>query len=127
MKTWFWHMNISDRIFEKLSELSMTQKEFSQKTGIRQSTISEWKIKHTNPSADKIMIICSVLSVSPEWLLSGTDTDGGYRNRIDWFVINRGSEVGQIIESYNQLSFRYRERLKGYLECLKDLVKEEKI
>ena len=54
-------MTISERIFEKIDELSMTQKEFSQKTGILQSTISEWKKKKTNPSSDKIMIICQVL------------------------------------------------------------------
>ena len=44
---------------------------------IRQSTISEWKKNHTNPSSEKIMVICNVLGVTPEWLLSGTDTDGG--------------------------------------------------
>ena len=36
-------MTISERIFEKLKGLSMSQKEFSEKTGIKQSTISEWK------------------------------------------------------------------------------------
>ena len=51
-------MTIGDRIFDRLRELDMTQKEFSEKTSIQQSTISEWKKKHTNPSADKIMVIC---------------------------------------------------------------------
>ena len=48
----------------------MTQKEFAELTGIKQSTISEWKKNHTNPTSDKIMSICNVLDVSPEWLLS---------------------------------------------------------
>ncbi len=113
-------MNISDRIFERLHELSMTQKEFSQETGIRQSTISEWKMKHTNPSAEKIMIICKVLKVSPEWLLSGIDTQGEYRNKPDWFVIDRKSEIGLLIESYNQLDEQSRKRMQGYMEALKE-------
>ena len=117
-------MNISDRIFEKLNELSMSQKDFSKKTGIRQSTISEWKIKHTNPSSEKIMIICSVLGVTPEWLLSGTDTESGYRNRVDWFVVHRDSEIGTLIETFNQMDQRSRERLRGYMEALREMAQE---
>ena len=33
-------MTIGDRIFDRLKEIGMTQKEFSEKTGISQSTIS---------------------------------------------------------------------------------------
>ncbi|MCR5404206.1 MAG: helix-turn-helix transcriptional regulator [Butyrivibrio sp.] len=48
-------MTISDRIFEKLKERNMSQKRFSEETGISQSTISEWKSKRTNPTSEKIM------------------------------------------------------------------------
>jgi transcriptional regulator with XRE-family HTH domain len=41
-------MTISERISERLKQLSMTQKEFAEKTGILQSTISEWKKNKTN-------------------------------------------------------------------------------
>ena len=64
-------MTISDRIFERLRQLNISQKEFSEETGISQSTISEWKSKGTNPTSEKIMIICNVVNVTPEWLLSG--------------------------------------------------------
>ena len=36
-------MTISNRIFERLKELDMSQQEFSKRTGILPSTISEWK------------------------------------------------------------------------------------
>ena len=111
-------MNISDRIFEKLQELSMSQKEFSERTSIRQSTISEWKMKHTNPAADKIMIICQVLDVTPEWLLSGAEVKPGYRNPIDWYVIDKQSEPGYLLRTYNGLNAAQRARLMGYLEAL---------
>ena len=69
-------MLIRDRIFQKLEESQMTQKEFSQKTGIPESTISDWRKKRTNPTAEKIMIICRTLDVTPEWLLSGIEAQG---------------------------------------------------
>ncbi len=65
-------MTIADRIFERLKQLDMSQKQFSEETGISQSTISEWKSKRTNPTSEKIMIICKVIRVTPEWLLRGT-------------------------------------------------------
>ena len=47
-------MTIRDRIFDKLAELNMTQKDFSEKTGIPQTTVSDWRKKKTNPTAEKI-------------------------------------------------------------------------
>ena len=37
---------VSDKIFELLKERNMSQKEFSQRTGIAESTISDWKKKN---------------------------------------------------------------------------------
>ena len=42
-------MTIRDRIFAKLAELNMTQKEFAKRTGIPETTVSDWKKKKTNP------------------------------------------------------------------------------
>lgn len=113
-------MLISERIFERLQELGMNQKEFSQKTGILQSTVSEWKNKHTNPSADKIMIICSVLDVTPEWLLSGAEVKDGYRNKVEWYVVDRNTDVGLLVSSFNRLGQVRRARLLGYLDALNE-------
>ena len=48
-------MLISEKIYKYMEQKGMTQKEFSQCTGISQSTISDWRRKKTNPSADKIL------------------------------------------------------------------------
>ena len=118
-------MTISERIFERLTQMHMTQKQFSEETGILQSTISEWKKKKTNPTSEKIMVICKVLDVTPEWLLSGTDGKTGYRNPLDWYVIGKGTELGEMISEYNALDNRQRARLKGYIDALKDHIQEE--
>ena len=48
-------MTISERILKVLKDRNMTQVEFAKQVGIATSTISEWKKKKTNPTADKIM------------------------------------------------------------------------
>ena len=44
-------MTISVRIFEKLRQKDMSQKQFSQETGISQSTISEMVHANANPTS----------------------------------------------------------------------------
>ena len=63
-------MIISEKIYLLMEQRGISQKEFANRTGISQSTISDWKRKKTNPAADKIMKICEVLHVSPYELLS---------------------------------------------------------
>ena len=111
-------MTISERIFDRLQDMSMTQKEFSEATGIIPSTISEWKNKKTNPTSDKIMIICKVLEVSPEWLLSGIDKAGNKGNELDYYVIDKNSELGIVIQKYNRMNAKARARLQGYMEAM---------
>lgn len=111
-------MTISDRIFERLRMIHMTQKEFSESTGIAPSTISEWKSKHTNPTSEKIMVICRVLDVTPEWLLSGAGKTGERGNDIPWYVIDKASEMGTFIGKYQAMDEKRRDRLLGYMEAM---------
>ncbi len=113
-------MMISDRIFDRLKQLNMTQKIFSERTGISQSTISEWKSKHTNPTSEKIMIICEVLCVTPEWLLSGTGNIGEKGKALPWYVVGRDTELGNMIESFQQMDNRQQERVLGYMAALSE-------
>ena len=50
-------MTISERILKVLKDRNMTQAEFAKQVGIATSTISEWKKRKTNPTADKIMVM----------------------------------------------------------------------
>ena len=38
-------MTIRDRIFARISELDITQKEFAKRTGIPETTVSDWPAK----------------------------------------------------------------------------------
>ena len=118
-----WIMTIRDRIFDKLSELDMTQKEFAKRTGIPETTVSDWKKKRTNPTAEKIMIICKVLDVTPEWLLSGVETNGTRSNPQEWYAIDSKTDVGVLITTFNSFDSKNQAKLLGYAEALKNMVK----
>ena len=112
-------MIISEKIFVLLEQRGMSQKEFSERTGISQSTISDWKRKQTNPSADKILKICEVLQVSPYELLSEEkDSYSGFNADHD-IVLSRDETL--LLENYRNFSSRQKERLMGYLEALRDM------
>ena len=81
---------ISDRIFELLKERGMSQKEFAEKTGIAESTISDWKRKKTNPVSDKIQT----------------------------YVVDRKTELGTLIETYQKLDVAQQNRLMGYMQAM---------
>ena len=112
---------ISDRIFELLKERKMSQKEFAKRTGIAESSISDWKKKRTNPVSDKILIISEVLGVSPYYLLSGAENGGGRSRENQLYVISKGSEVGILVETYQSLDQEMQRRVMGYLEALSEI------
>ena len=114
-------MTISERIFELLNASGMTQKEFSDATGIPQSTISDWRKKNTNPASDKIMIICHTLQVTPTYLLSGVEPDGGRSRKVDYLVIDKNSRDGILLEHYHGLNIGEQERLLGYAQAMVEM------
>lgn len=110
-------MQIYERIFDILQQKGMSQKELSDKTGIRQSTISDWKNKKMNPSADKIMIICDALEISPYAILSGTDDK---YNEMDYMVIDKNTDEYAIVEIFRASTVENRSRLLGYAQAIKE-------
>lgn len=111
----------------EVEEKNITQAEFAKRVGIATSTVSEWKKKKTNPSADKIMDICVALDVAPDVLLTGRgiDEEKGFaeaeRNDrmtpVDW----------QLIEDFHGMKEEQKRRLLKYMETLKQLEKLEEL
>lgn len=120
-------MTISDRIFERIKQLSMTQKEFAKKAGIQQSTISEWKKNKTNPSSDKILAICKALDVSPEWLLSGIDPAKNRGKNQVYYTVDLSTDSGILITEFNKLDKQERDRILGYVAAFSSIQKDKMI
>ena len=114
-------MTISERIFELLAQRNMSQKEFARRTGIAESSISDWKRKKTNPVSEKILIICEVLDVTPYELLGGTDGVGRRGNPSKTILVEKDSELGEFVSDYMALNKNMQGRLIGYMKALKEL------
>lgn len=123
-------MIISERIFKILEDKNMSQNAFAKQVGLASSTISDWKTKKTNPSADKIMDICMVLEVTPEQLLTGKGIDDGY---VEYKSKKMKSEPEiskadmRIIEDIHAMKDVQRKRLMKYMEALKQIEKLEEM
>ena len=117
-------MIISERIFKILKDKNMSQHAFAQKAGLASSTISDWKTKKTNPSADKIMDICMVLEITPEQLLTGKDIDDNY---VVHKSINNSNDLEFskselcIIQDIRRMKEAQRKRVLKYIEALKQI------
>ena len=114
-------MTISEKIFNLLEDLDMSQKEFSERTGIAQSTISDWQRKKTNPVSEKILIICEVLGVTPYELLSETEGTGKRSNESEIVILEKNSEAGKVMTEYLGMDEKKQQRLLGYMRALKEL------
>jgi len=111
-------MIISEKIFELIKEKGMSQKDFALATGISQSTISDWKTKHTNPAADKIMVICDVLGVTPVELLTSGEQFKSYEPEQKEEIVS-SPEKKLIIERVKAMDDAQVNRLLAYIKKLK--------
>ena len=115
-------MTISERIFELIKKRGMTQAEFSKRVGIPASTISDWKSKKSNPSSDKILVICEVLEVTSEQLLSGKGIDDGKEIEFELTSMDK-----KIIDTYHNMKGPQKKRLLAYMEALKKVEELEEM
>ena len=111
-------MIISQKIFELIKAKGMNQKDFALATGIAQSTISDWKTKGTNPAADKIMVICDVLGVTPVELLTSGDQFKSYEPD-KAVIVEPGTEKHALIETIKQMDEDKINRLVAYVNKMK--------
>ncbi|MCI6996386.1 MAG: helix-turn-helix domain-containing protein [Eubacterium sp.] len=110
---------ISKRIFDKLKEYRMSQAEFSRQTGISTSTINDWKMKGHTPAADKILVICQVLEMTPEELLAEREKPV---KLLDTESLKPGDR--KMLDDYHSFTESQQKRLKSYM---KRLLKENNV
>ncbi len=110
-------MGIGLRVCEILKERGITQKQFSKMTGIAESTISDWKRKGFNPSADKIGIICDALDITLDEL-SGS-TKGKLKRAVGTnFSFAISEDEKSLIEIYREADDAQRARILTYVRNL---------
>ncbi len=110
-------MKISEKILNELKEKGMSQKTFSERTGISQSTISDWKRRKINPAVDKIVSICQALEITPNDLFSDVQVPEKYIQP-ETYSVKKGSDEYVFVDRYRKLEPDSRIRLRGYMDAL---------
>ncbi len=98
-------MKIGERIINILKDKNLTQKGLADHVGIRQSTISDWKGKGTNPSSEYILKISEYLNESPYFILTG-------KNDISKFT----DEEINLLNKYNLLTDKNKGRVENFVD-----------
>ncbi|WP_026512635.1 MULTISPECIES: helix-turn-helix domain-containing protein [unclassified Butyrivibrio] len=109
-------MTISERLFKLMEDKNISIPELSRMTGISRHTIFDWHKKNTNPGADKIMIICEALQISPVELLIGKEN-----LEVTQEDISSGDIETQIISEFRKLSDSKKKRLLAYISMLMNM------
>ena len=113
-------MTISERLFDIMKQQNVSMPELSRMTGISRHTIFDWQRRGTNPGADKIMIICEALNITPEQLLIGNPGESSIDDTYKPDEID-----AKIMEESRALSEEQKKRLLAYVSMLRNM-KEQK-
>lgn len=66
----------TNRLCELIDESDQTQNKISKDLGIRKQQLSNWKLGHTEPSLDDIIMLALYFDVSTDYLLGLEDATG---------------------------------------------------
>lgn len=112
-------MTISQRIFRLLKSKGKMQKELAAYTGISTAAISDWKTHGTNPSSDKIVAIAEFLGTSPEYLLTGKESEKNLsENEIEVLHIYRKFSDRDQIKIIGRLEQMYENKRQNAVESM---------
>ena len=117
-------MTIGERIFKIMNEKNISTPELSRMTGISRHTIFDWQRRNTNPGADKIMVICEALQITPEELLVGKQDNE--KPEYDHSIITDDIEM-QIMNECHDLSEAKKKRLLAYVSMLQNTKEREEM
>ena len=115
-------MTIGERLFKIMNEKNISMPELSRMTGISRHTIFDWQRRNTNPGADKIMVICEALQITPVELLVGKQDNE--KPEYDHSIITDDIEM-QIMKECHDLSEAKKKRLLAYVSMLQNTKERE--
>lgn len=68
-------MNITKKMFNIMQEKNIEPAQLARKLGIKNSVISSWENRNTNPPSEYILPICELLDINVYELLSPSGSD----------------------------------------------------
>ena len=112
-----------DRLEEALKTRNMLPYELSKKTGISQSTISQYRSGYSKPKDEKLNIIANALEVHPAWL-KGYPVPMDLNSDGDWTLIETFKQSNPAYAMPRFKLLRSEEKvLEAYRNASKDVQK----
>lgn len=113
--------DIIDRIKNRRNELMMSYQDLADKTGLSKSTLQRYETGSIkNMPIDKLGILAKALNANPVWLM-GYDIPKEIPNYINSTSLSQ--EETTLIENYNKLNSKGKERLIDYSDELTTNIK----
>ena len=109
--------NFSER-FSSLRHPGETQKEFADRLGVTQASVSRY-LRDQHPNRESIQKICDVTGVSADWLLSGKDSE--MSQALDTMISKIGASKSKPTEDKD-----WTEIMLSYFDEMESLTSEEK-
>lgn len=81
-------MEFSKRLKQSRQDLKMTQKELSDKTGIKRATIASYEVGNISPSFENVKTLAEALGVTTDYLSGNSE----YKTLIEKFDTNFDTE-----------------------------------
>lgn len=97
-------MTICERMFEIMDAKGISAYSLCKDLGLRNSTVSNWKKRKTDPPASCIVPICEVLGCSVEYLLTGSDASCGISTQEDAVRAGLSKSEERLSEERHSLS-----------------------
>ena len=107
-------MTVSEKIFEIMDSKGISQSELATRTGITQSTISDWKNKGHNPNSDKLPLVCKALGIRISDLFEEDDNNSGG----EYHIITKDDELWTFVEKYRSMKKNQRKHLIAYFDAM---------
>lgn len=92
----------------------------SKKTGISESTISQYRSGYAKPKEDKLAVIANALDVNPAWLM-GLDVPMSVV--IDAYLFNKDTKPNLFEKMDRPTQEQYMEFIQAYLDAAPDVQK----
>ena len=118
-----------NRLKSIMKERKITQTELAKRTGIRQSSISDWLNDRYEPKQDKVYIIAKALNVSPAWLLGYDENIPTNEQSSNYYLDAETAEYAEMLRTRPEMRMLFSasrgiskedmEKAVEYIELLK--------
>jgi transcriptional regulator with XRE-family HTH domain len=100
------YMQITERIFKLLADKQKDQKDLADYVKASQKTVSAWKTRNSDIPSSYISAIAEFLKVTPEYLLSGSETEKSPSSELT-------EDEAKALNYYKRLNNEDKDLIKG--------------